>query len=53
VHQILLAKYGIYIIENLNVKPVLDAGHSEMFFSMGVAKLAGSVQTNVNPVGIV
>lgn len=52
-HQILLPKYGVYLIENVNVKPLLDDGHYEGMFSMGVPRLKGSVQTVVNPIAIV
>lgn len=52
-HQILIPKYGIYLLENLNLKPLLDAGYSEGMFTLGVPRFLGSVQTVINPIAIV
>ena len=52
VHQILLAKHGVYILEALNTDPLVEAGVSTFMFVLGIPRLAGSVQSIINPVAI-
>lgn len=52
VHQELLAKNGVYILENMVTHELAADGVTEFFFSLGVPKLKGSVQSIINPVGI-
>jgi kynurenine formamidase len=52
VHQILLPKNGIYILENMDVRGLVADGVSEFLFVLGQAKLRGAVQMIINPVAI-
>jgi kynurenine formamidase len=52
VHQTLLAKHGVYILENMVTEELADDGVSEFFFSLGVPRLNGTVQAIINPVAI-
>lgn len=52
VHQILLAKYGVYILENMRTQQLVDDGVNEFMFSLGVPKLKGAVQAIINPLAI-
>lgn len=52
VHGLLLAKYGIYILENMVTHELAEDGVSEFMFSMGVPKLKGAVQAIINPLAI-
>jgi kynurenine formamidase len=52
VHQILLAKYGVYILENMVTQPLVDDGVSEFMFVLGVPRLEGAVQAIINPLAI-
>ena len=52
VHQILLVKYGVYILENMVTQELVDDGVSEFMFVLGVPKLEGSVQAIINPLAI-
>ena len=52
VHQILLAKYGVYILENMRTQALVDDGVSEFMFTLGVPKLKGAVQAIINPLAI-
>ncbi len=52
VHQILLAKYGVYILENMVTQPLVDDGVSEFMFVLGVPRLEGTVQAIINPLAI-
>lgn len=52
VHQILLARNGIYILENMNTGPlVLDKAY-EFMFVLGASRMTGGVQAIINPVAI-
>ena len=44
VHRILLAKYGVYILENMTTHKLVDAGIDEFMFTLGVPRLQGAVQ---------
>ncbi|WP_096698611.1 cyclase family protein [Polaromonas sp. AER18D-145] len=52
VHQILLARNGIYILENMNTDPlVLDKAY-EFMFVLGASRMTGGLQAIINPVAI-
>ena len=52
VHQILLAKNGIYILENMETRELLADGVNEFMFVLGAARVRGAVQMIINPVAI-
>jgi kynurenine formamidase len=52
VHQILLAKNGIYILENIQTAELAADGASEFLFVLGFPKWKGAVQAMINPVAI-
>ncbi|MEZ5426775.1 MAG: cyclase family protein [Pyrinomonadaceae bacterium] len=52
VHQILLAKNGIYIIENMNLEEMVKDKAWESFFTLGAPRVTGGVQAIVNPIAI-
>jgi len=52
VHQILLAKNGIYIIENMNLEEMVKDKAWESLFTLGSPRVTGGVQAIVNPVAI-
>ncbi|HCQ81346.1 MAG TPA: polyketide cyclase [Rhodobiaceae bacterium] len=52
VHRILLAKYGVYILENMTTHKLVDVGVDEFMFALGVPRLKGAVQAIINPLAI-
>lgn len=52
VHQILLAKNGIYILENVNTAQLKADQAWEFMFVLGFPKWVGAVQAMINPVAI-
>lgn len=52
VHQILIAKNGVHILENMNVGPLAADKGYEFLFVLGQPKFAGAVQAIINPVAI-
>jgi kynurenine formamidase len=52
VHLTLLAKNGVYILENMVTADLAADGVTEFFFSLGAPRLEGAVQAIVNPVAI-
>ena len=52
VHLTLLAKNGVYILENMVTEDLAADGITEFFFSLGIPKLQGTVQAIINPVAI-
>lgn len=52
VHQTLLAKEGVYILENMNTAELAADGVHEFMFVLGQPKFKGAVQTVVNPIAI-
>lgn len=52
VHQILLAKNGIYIIENMNLEEMVKDKVWESLFILGSPRITGGVQAIVNPIAI-
>jgi kynurenine formamidase len=52
VHQTLLAKRGVYILEGMVTSELAGDEVSEFFFSLGIPRLNGTVQAIINPVAI-
>ena len=52
VHQILLPKNGIYILENMDTRELAKDQAYEFMFVLGAARLTGAVQMIINPVAI-
>ena len=52
IHQILLARNGVYILENMNTAPLVKDKAWEFMFVLGAARITGSVQAIINPVAI-
>lgn len=52
VHQTLLAKRGVYILENIVTDELHADGVAEFFFSLGIPRLNGTVQAMINPVAV-
>lgn len=51
-HQTLLAKNGVYILENINTAPLVRDGVKEFMFVLGAPRFVGTVQVVVNPLAI-
>lgn len=52
VHQTLLAKEGVYILESMNTAELAADGVQEFMFVLGQPKFKGAVQTVINPIAI-
>jgi kynurenine formamidase len=52
VHQILLAKNGIHILENMNTEEMVKDEAWEFFFTLGPPRITGAVQAIINPIAI-
>ena len=52
VHQILLARNGIYILENMNTGPLVKDKAYEFMFVLGASRMTGGVLAIINPVAI-
>ncbi len=52
VHQILLARNGIYILENMNTGPLVKDKAYEFMFVLGQSRITGGVQAIINPIAI-
>lgn len=52
VHQTLLAKHGVYILENMATADLAADGPGAFFFVLGVPRLEGTVQAIINPVAL-
>ncbi len=52
VHQTLLAKKGVYILEGINTAPLIADGVREFMFVLGQPRFVGTVQVVVNPIAI-
>ena len=52
IHQILLARNGIYILENMNTGALAKDKVYEFMFVLGHSKYKGAVQSMINPVAI-
>lgn len=51
-HVTLLKDNGIYILETMNVGPLLKEGVNEFMFVLGQARIRGTVQAMINPVAL-
>lgn len=51
-HVTLLKDNGIYILETMNVGPLLREGVNEFMFVLGQPRIRGSVQAMINPVAL-
>ena len=51
-HQVLLAKNGIYILETLDTRELIEDGVQEFMFVLGQPLYRGAVQAIINPVAI-
>ncbi len=51
-HVTLLKDNGIYILETMNVGPLLREGVNEFMFVLGQPRIQGSVQAMINPVAL-
>jgi len=52
VHQILLARHGIYLLENMNTAEMVRDQAWEFLFTLGPPRITGAVQAIVNPIAI-
>ena len=52
VHQTLLTKHGVHILENINTAELAADGATEFMFVLGQPRFQGTVQAVVNPVAI-
>jgi len=52
VHLTLLAKNGVYILENMVTDALAADGEGTFFFTLGVPRLEGTVQAIINPIAI-
>lgn len=51
-HVLLLQEKGVYILETMNVGPLLREGVNEFMFVLGQARVRGTVQMIINPVAL-
>lgn len=51
-HVTLLKENGIYILETMNVGPLLSEGVDEFMFVLGQPRIQGTVQAMINPVAL-
>lgn len=51
-HQELLARQGVYILENLDTRGLIQDGVQEFLFVLGQPRFEGAVQSMINPVAI-
>lgn len=52
VHQTLLAKHGVHILENINTNELAADGATEFMFVLGQPRFEGAVQMVINPIAI-
>jgi kynurenine formamidase len=52
VHPELLAKHGVYILENMDTRALAADGVHEFLFVLGQPRFVGAVQAVINPVAI-
>ena len=52
VHQILLARNGIYILENMDTSELAKDKAYEFMFNLGASRITGGVQAIINPIAI-
>ncbi len=52
VHQLLLARHGIYLLENMNTAELVRDQVWEFLFTLGPPRITGAAQAIVNPIAI-
>lgn len=52
VHQTLLAKNGVHILESINTAELAEDGATEFMFVLGQPRFKGAVQMVINPIAI-
>lgn len=52
VHEILIPRSGIYILENMNTAELVKDKAWEFFFTLGPSRMTGAVQAIINPIAI-
>ncbi len=52
VHQILLPRNGIHILENMNTEEMVKDQAWEFLFTLGPSRITGAVQAIINPIAI-
>ncbi len=52
VHEILIPRNGVYILENMNTEELVKDKVSEFLFTLGPARFTGAVQSIINPIAI-
>lgn len=52
VHQVLIPKNGIYVLENIRTDELVADGVGEFLFVLGAPRFVGAVQGVINPVAI-
>ena len=52
VHQILLARSGVYILENMDTSELVKDKAWEFMFTLGATRITGGVQAIINPIAI-
>ncbi len=52
VHQVLLPRHGIYILENMDTRELAKDRAYEFMFVLGAARMTGAVQMIINPIAI-
>ena len=52
VHQILLARSGVYILENMDTSELVKDKAWEFMFTLGASRITGGVQAIINPIAI-
>lgn len=52
-HFAAIRDLGLYLLENLNLQPLADAGHHEFLFVAAPLKLTSAVGSPINPLAIV
>jgi kynurenine formamidase len=52
VHEILLPRSGVYILENMNTEELVKDKAWEFLFTLGPARMTGAVQAIINPIAI-
>ena len=51
-HQTLLTKHGVHILENVNTAALAADGATTFLFVLGQPRFEGAVQMVVNPIAI-
>jgi len=52
IHQILLARNGVYILENMDTSELAKDKAYEFMFNLGASRITGGVQAIINPIAI-